>query len=113
MSLERIAKWSLFIYHKLNEHTRAYEQCLYSLLARINPSNSMIMQAVSLLSLNVLMLFFLLFSLPRLRDELPILLTIVRTRQERISQLNKNKKRKRDEKKNLLIGDGSLYVYFN
>jgi hypothetical protein len=61
MSVERIAKWPPFTYHKLNEHKRACGQCLYSLLACINPSNSMIMQAVSLLSLNVLMLFFLLF----------------------------------------------------
>jgi hypothetical protein len=58
MSVERIAKWSLFTYHKLNEHMHTYEQCLYSLPARINPSNSVIMQAVSLLSLNVLMVFF-------------------------------------------------------
>ncbi len=41
------------------------------------------------------------FSLIRWRDELPILLlTIVRTRQERISQLNKNERKKpRDEKR--------------
>jgi hypothetical protein len=54
------------------------------------------------------------FSLIRLRDELPILLlTIVRTRQERISQLNKNERRKGEmKKKYLLIGDGSLlYIY--
>jgi hypothetical protein len=80
MSVERIAKWSLFTYHKLNERMHTYEQCLYSLPARINPSNSVIMQAVSLLSLNVLMVFF---SLTRLRDELPILLLIIaRARQE-------------------------------
>ena len=53
----------------------------YSLLARINPSNSMIMQAVSSPSLNVLMGFFRSHSLARsrLRDARPILLlTIVR-----------------------------------
>jgi hypothetical protein len=73
----------------------------------------MIMQAVSLLSLNVLMGFF---SLIRLHDELPILLlTIVRTREERISLLNKNERRKRElkKKKYLLIGDGSLFMYIN
>ena len=48
MSVERIAKWPLFIYHKLNERTRMHlNNASYSLLARINPSNSMIMQAVS------------------------------------------------------------------
>ena len=74
----------------------------------------MIMQAVFLLSLNVLMRFFLLI---RLCDELlPILLlTIVRTRQERISLLNNNERRRRRremQEKYLLIGDGSsFYLY--
>jgi hypothetical protein len=63
----------------------------------------MIMQAVSLLSLNVLMLFFstLFRSLAyAMNDQYYYLLTIVRTGHERISQLNKNE-RKRDEKKNI------------
>ena len=114
--------------HKRNEHRHAYEQCPYSLLARINPSNSMIMQAVSSPSLNVLMGFFSSFALIH---SLSLTRCTVNTatyhcestRQARISQLNKNEReseREREEKKTkmkksiyLLIGDGSLFVYIN
>ena len=107
-----MAKWSLFTHHKPNEHTHthAYEQCLYSLPARINPSNSMIMQAVSLLSLNVLMVFFFRSLAYAMNYQYYYLLTIVRARHERISLLNKNassrKKRERQRwRKYLLISD--------